>query len=103
LAGGGAKPISDFALADGTNATGTWSINISGKSATVNCTEATSDTNRPIVVTNKSNGLYYTTKATLNYSTGNITAPTFTGALKGNADTATTASKLSTVSKTAWG
>lgn len=103
LAGGGAKPISDFALADGTNATGIWSINISGKSATVNCTEATSDTNRPIVVTNKSNGLYYSAKATLNYSTGNITAPTFTGALKGNADTATTASKLSTVSKTAWG
>lgn len=103
LAGGGAKPISDFALADGTNATGTWSINISGKSEKVTCSEATSDTNRPIVVTNKSNGLYYTTKATLNYSTGNITAPTFTGALKGNADTATTASKLSTVSKKAWG
>lgn len=35
--------------------------------------------------------------------TGNVTAPTFIGALQGNADTATTASKLSTVSKTAWG
>lgn len=81
LAGGGAKPISDFALADGTNATGTWSINISGKSEKVTCSEATSDTNRPIVVTNKSNGLYYSAKATLNYSTGNITATTFTGTL----------------------
>lgn len=30
LAGGGAKPISDFALANGTNATGTWNIDISG-------------------------------------------------------------------------
>lgn len=34
LAGGGAKPISDFALADGTNASGTWSISISGNANT---------------------------------------------------------------------
>ena len=37
------------------------------------CSEATSDTNRPILVTNESNGLCYTTKAKLNYSTGIIT------------------------------
>ncbi len=67
------------------------------------CNSSTNDVDRPIVVTNKSNGVYYSTKVTLNYSTGNVTAPTFTGALIGNADTATTASKLSTVSKTAWG
>lgn len=37
------------------------------------CSAATSDTNRPILVTNESNGLCYTTKAKLNYSTGIIT------------------------------
>ena len=67
------------------------------------CSSSTNNVDRPIVVTNKSNEVYYSTKVTLNYSTGNVTAPTFTGALIGNADTATTASKLSTVSKTAWG
>ena len=67
------------------------------------CSSSTNDVDRPIVVTNTSNGVYYSTKVTLNYSTGNVTAPTFTGTLIGNADTATTASKLSTVSKTAWG
>lgn len=67
------------------------------------CSSSTNNIDRPIVVTNTSNGVYYSTKVTLNYSTGNVTAPTFTGALIGNADTATTASKLSTVSKTAWG
>lgn len=67
------------------------------------CSSSTNDVDRPIIVTNTSNGVYYSTKVTLNYSTGNVTAPTFTGTLIGNADTATTASKLSTVSKTAWG
>ena len=67
------------------------------------CSSSTNNVDRPIVVTNKSNEVYYSTKVTLNYSTGNVTAPTFTGALIGIADTATTASKLSTVSKTAWG
>lgn len=67
------------------------------------CSSSTDNVDRPIVVTNTSNGVYYSTKVTLNYSTGNVTAPTFTGALIGNADTATSASKLSTVSKTAWG
>lgn len=67
------------------------------------CSASANDVDRPIVVTNTSNGVYYSTKVTLNYSTGNVTAPTFTGVLLGNADTATTASKLSTVSKTAWG
>lgn len=67
------------------------------------CSSSTNDVDRPIIVTNTSNGVYYSTKVTLNYSTGNVTAPTFTGTLIGNADTAITASKLSTVSKTAWG
>ena len=40
---------------------------------------------------------------TFNPSTGNVTALTFTGNLIGNALTAITASKLSTVSKKAWG
>ena len=74
---------------DGTGATGTWGISITGNSATVTCSESTSNYDRPIVVTNKSNGLYYSTKTSLNYKTGNITAPTFTGNLIGNADTAT--------------
>jgi hypothetical protein len=69
---------------DGTGASGMWGISISGNAATVTCTEASSNYDRPIVVTNKSNGLYYTTKATLNYSTGNITASTFTGNLNGS-------------------
>lgn len=69
---------------DGTGASGTWGIDISGNAATVTCTESSSNYDRPIVVTNKSNGLYYTTKATINYSTGNITASTFTGNLNGS-------------------
>ena len=52
------------------------------------CSSSTNDVDRPIVVTNTSNGVYYSTKVTLNYSTGNVTAPTFTGTLIGNADTA---------------
>jgi hypothetical protein len=40
--------------------------------STVTCTEGTSDNDRPIVLTNKTNGLYYTSKATINYSTGNL-------------------------------
>jgi hypothetical protein len=42
------------------------------------CSSATSDTNRPILVTNESNGLCYTTKAKLNYSTGRITCGAIT-------------------------
>ena len=48
---------------------------------TVTCTEGTSDYNRPIVGTNTTNGLFYTPKTTVNWKTGNIIAPTFTGKL----------------------
>ena len=50
------------------------------------CNSSTNDVDRPIVVTNKSNEVYYSTKVTLNYSTGNVTAPTFTGNLIGTAN-----------------
>ena len=76
---------------------------ITGTASKVSCIESLEDKTRPIVLTDTSNSLYYTSKATINYSTGNITAPTFTGVLKGNADTSTSAEKLTTVSKTAWG
>lgn len=71
---------------DGTGATGTWGINISGVASKVSCTATSDNTTRPIVLTNTSSSLYYTTKATINYSTGNITAPTFTGNLVGSAN-----------------
>jgi hypothetical protein len=48
-----------------------------GAATKVVCSAATSNNDRPIVVTNKDNGLYYSTKATLNYSTGIITATNF--------------------------
>lgn len=65
------------------------------------CQASTANTTRPIVVTDTANGLYYTTKATINYSTGNITAPTFIGNLTGNvtgsATTATRSNYLETL------
>ena len=42
------------------------------------CSSSTGDTNRPILVTNESNGLYYTSKVKLNYSTGRITCGAIT-------------------------
>lgn len=51
----------------------------------VTCTEAYGDTPRPIVgVVN--NSLYYTSKVTIRWDNGNVTAPTFTGRLIGSAD-----------------
>jgi hypothetical protein len=97
LAGGGYKPLADFAEADHTHSYA-GSSTAGGPATKVVCSAATSDTNRPILVTNESNGLCYTTKVKLNYSTGNITAPTFTGNLVGNADTATTMSSFTTAS-----
>lgn len=49
--------------------------------AAVACSAGSSDVDRPIVVTNTSNVLYYSAKATINYTTGNITAGKFTGNL----------------------
>jgi hypothetical protein len=95
LAGGGYKPLADFAEADHTHSYA-GSSTAGGPATKVVCSAATSDTNRPILVTNESNGLCYTTKVKLNYSTGNITAPTFTGNLVGNADSATYATSSST-------
>lgn len=48
-----------------------------GPATKVVCSAATSDTYRPILVTNESNGVCYTTKVKLNYSTGIITATNF--------------------------
>lgn len=51
----------------------------------VTCTEASGDFSRPIVgVVN--NSLYYTSKVTIRWDNGNVTAPTFTGRLIGSAD-----------------
>lgn len=58
---------------------GVYATNFYGIATHVSCTATTDNVTRPIVLTNTSNQLYYTTKATINYYTGNITAPTFTG------------------------
>ena len=58
-----------------------------GPANLVVCSSATSDTNRPILVTNESNGLCYTTKVKLNYSTGTIFANHFAITGSGKTDT----------------
>lgn len=49
-----------------------------GAATSVVCSAATSNNDRPIVGTNTSNGLYYTTKATVNWSTGRIVCSALT-------------------------
>ena len=69
---------------DGTGASGTWEISITGNAATattaskITCTEASSNNDRPIVGTDTSNQLYYTQKATVNWSTGHVKAGALT-------------------------
>lgn len=65
-----------------------------GVSSEIICTGEGDNVDRPIVVTNEANKLYYSSLVKLNYSTGNITAPKFTGNLIGNADSATNADTL---------
>ena len=50
----------------------TWIAQSSVTAGAVSCTEATSNNDRPIVGTNQANALFYSTKATVNWSTGNI-------------------------------
>jgi hypothetical protein len=64
---------------------GNFSGYLSGTASNVTCTEASGDIPRPIVgVVN--NSLYYTSKVTIRWDNGNVTAPTFTGRLIGSAD-----------------
>ena len=66
---------STYAKGDGTNATGTWNISISGESNRVKCTEGTGDAYRPMVVTNPdatTQNLFYGTKIQGNYATGDL-------------------------------
>lgn len=67
---------------------GSQSVNYASSAGTarqVTCTEASGDTPRPIVgIVN--NQLYYTSKVTIRWDNGNVTAPTFTGRLIGSAD-----------------
>jgi len=49
------------------------SDSVGGAANTVKCTSSTENNTRPIIVTNESNALHYTSKAKLNYSTGRIT------------------------------
>lgn len=90
---------------DGTGASGTWAINISGKASTVTIGTSAADAYRAIVVTNGSNGLYTagadTGKPRYNYATGDVKAYSFTtdgGNFIGNlTGTATNATKLNNV------
>ena len=89
--GGHVRPYSDNTQTLGTTSNKwlrVFATTFDGTATNVLCQESSSDVDRPILVTNSQNQAYYTNKVTLNYSTGNITAPTFTGSLKGNADTA---------------
>lgn len=52
-----------------------WEKISAGYADQVSCTATTDNLTRPIVLTDTSNRLHYTTKATINYSTGNITTP----------------------------
>ena len=92
-----------------------------GAASNVVVTQSTVDAERNIVVVydpGSTNSLHYASGVTMNYSKNSITATTFKGNLTGNvtgncsgssgsctgnAASATTASKLNTVSKTAWG
>jgi hypothetical protein len=58
-----------------------------GPANSVVCSSASSDTSRPILVTNESNGLCYTSKVKLNYSTGTIFANQFAITGSGKTDT----------------
>lgn len=68
------------------NLTGNVTGNLTGTASQVKCSFSTSNNYRPIIVTNTSNSLYYTTGVTLNYSTNDIKATSFTGSLYGSAD-----------------
>ena len=74
--------LSNYPTKDGTGATGTWPISISGAA-----TKASQDSNGKVITDT------YLKKAG-DTATGDITAPNFVGHLKGNADTATNADKL---------
>ena len=98
---------------DGTGATGTWGINITGNAATatalttnagstnipiyftggkpsvISITAGTMNIERPFVLVTDNNELYKTSGITANYSKNSITATTFKGNLEGNAKTAT--------------
>ena len=74
--------FSNYPTKNGTGATGTWPISISGAA-----TKASQDSNGKVITDT------YLKKAG-DTATGDITAPNFVGHLKGNADTATNADKL---------
>ena len=78
-------------------------VNISGNAATsdkVDITVNSDNSDKPVLLSpqtsTNTNSPQFGTKVTVNPSTGNVKATTFTGALSGNASSASTASKLST-------
>ena len=65
---------------DGTGATGTWGINISGEATRVTISSGSTDVNRPIVVNSLSSSgqnLFVVSGVTANYKTGQLTANKF--------------------------
>lgn len=82
--------FSNYPTKNGTGATGTWPISISGAA-----TKASQDSNGKVITDT------YLKKAG-DTATGDITAPNFVGHLKGNADTATNADKLGTLPETSF-
>lgn len=82
----------DVAWTDGTNASGTWGIGISGNAATATklYNIATTFSGTYPMVVNVSGVLYSHGSITFTGATGTVTATTFSGALTGNATTATT-------------
>jgi hypothetical protein len=104
-----------LAFADGTSASGTWGINITGNASSVNTTYVTTNAEYYLTFVDANNGspsaefLYTIGTIKVNPSTGNLTAATFTGAgtgltgtaaslnIGGNAGTATTLQTARTI------
>lgn len=57
--------------------------NLDGTANKIKCVAGDTDIARPIVLTNKSNEIYYSNQTTINYMTGEIIAPKFIGNLDG--------------------
>ena len=65
-----------LAAPNGSNGVATFRALVAADIPTVNtvlCQEGTSNVNRPIVLTNQNNGLWYTSRALVNYATGDLT------------------------------
>ena len=61
-------------------------IEVASIATKVSCASATDNLDRPLVLTDTSNSVYYSTKITGNYSTGEIKATKFTGTFNGTAN-----------------